>query len=198
MDKLHALLDWKLLRGSHEFPGDDDGSCINEVAIVLAGFEYRQVIGLGEIPRCFSKTLACCLLNLSDKFDGETRQTLIPFAVRLPGSADSDEIERARTRLLAQSTMSMASRYAVNTKDLWESLLNNGRFSTVDERLAVSRMVAVMITQVIGVSQRAAIPDVLAALHAAFDIGNQADPIPEAILKERVQTIRELVSEGAQ
>ena len=34
---LHSLLDWKLLRGSHDWPGSDGGTCINEAAIVAAG-----------------------------------------------------------------------------------------------------------------------------------------------------------------
>jgi hypothetical protein len=37
------MLDWRLLRGSHEFPGPDGGTCINEAAIVAAGYPYRAV-----------------------------------------------------------------------------------------------------------------------------------------------------------
>jgi hypothetical protein len=33
-----TILNWKLLDGSHDFPGPDGGTCINEAAIVAAGF----------------------------------------------------------------------------------------------------------------------------------------------------------------
>ena len=38
MEGFEHILNWKLLRGSHEFPGKDGGTCINEAAIVAAGF----------------------------------------------------------------------------------------------------------------------------------------------------------------
>ena len=37
------ILNWKLHYGSHPFPGKDGGACINEAAIVAAGFEYQPV-----------------------------------------------------------------------------------------------------------------------------------------------------------
>ena len=36
------MLDWKLLRGSNEFPGPDGGTCINEAAIVAAGLGFAR------------------------------------------------------------------------------------------------------------------------------------------------------------
>ena len=44
------MLDWKLLRGSHEFPGPDGGTCINEAAIVAAGYSYRAVHSIDDCP----------------------------------------------------------------------------------------------------------------------------------------------------
>ena len=43
MDTFVHILNWKLKRGSHAFPGKDGGTCINEAAIVAAGFAYRPV-----------------------------------------------------------------------------------------------------------------------------------------------------------
>ena len=43
MEGFNHILNWKLLRGSHDFPGKDGGTCINEAAIVATGFEYRRV-----------------------------------------------------------------------------------------------------------------------------------------------------------
>jgi len=39
------ILHWKLTQGSHPFPGKDGGTCINEAAIIAAGFEYQPVRG---------------------------------------------------------------------------------------------------------------------------------------------------------
>ena len=38
MEEFDHILNWKLLGGSHVFPGTDGGTCINEAAIVAAGF----------------------------------------------------------------------------------------------------------------------------------------------------------------
>ncbi len=39
MDDFDHILNWKLQSGSHPFPGKDGGTCINEAAIVAAGFD---------------------------------------------------------------------------------------------------------------------------------------------------------------
>ena len=44
------VLDGKLLRGSHEFPGPHGGTCINEAAIVAAGYPYRAVYCVKDMP----------------------------------------------------------------------------------------------------------------------------------------------------
>jgi hypothetical protein len=43
MDDFDHILNWKLKAGSHPFPGKVGGTCINEAALVAAGFEYRPV-----------------------------------------------------------------------------------------------------------------------------------------------------------
>ena len=43
ISQLKSLLDWKLLRGTHLWPGPDGGTCILEAAIVAAGLPYRSV-----------------------------------------------------------------------------------------------------------------------------------------------------------
>jgi hypothetical protein len=37
MEGFNHILNWKLLVGSHEFPGKDGGTCINEAAVIAAG-----------------------------------------------------------------------------------------------------------------------------------------------------------------
>jgi hypothetical protein len=51
MDGFDHILNWTLQVGSHPFPGKDGGTCINEAAIVAAGFEYRQGNRLNGLKR---------------------------------------------------------------------------------------------------------------------------------------------------
>ena len=44
MDGFDHILHWKLTHGSHPFPGKNGGTCINEAAIVAAGFEYQPFV----------------------------------------------------------------------------------------------------------------------------------------------------------
>jgi len=95
-DNFHQLLNWKLQTGSHKFPGPDGGTCINEAAIVVAGFKYKSISSASDCPPCFSVVFSSYLLTLNDKMPDDVRQKLIPFATKLAGSADSNEIERER------------------------------------------------------------------------------------------------------
>ena len=99
------MLNWKLLRGSHEFPGPDGGTCINEAAIVAAGYAYRSVQSIDDCPASFSRPMALFALCLNDMLDDDLRQELLmPFVTRLAGSADTPEIELKRAELLLQRT----------------------------------------------------------------------------------------------
>src|SRR5947208_15946430 len=78
------MLDWKLLRGSHEFPGPDGGTCINEAAIVAAGYPYRAVYCVKDLPASFSRPISMLALCLNDTLEDELRQELLmPFVARL-------------------------------------------------------------------------------------------------------------------
>jgi hypothetical protein len=46
-----AILNWRLLAGSHPFPGPDGGTCINEAAIVAAGLPYRTIRSSADCQR---------------------------------------------------------------------------------------------------------------------------------------------------
>jgi hypothetical protein len=98
MFDFNPILNWKLLAGSHEFPGPDGGTCINEAAIVAAGFAYREIGSPEDCPPCFSRTLAAYALALNDRIvDDELRQKLLmPFVTRLAGSADAEAIDERR------------------------------------------------------------------------------------------------------
>lgn len=99
------MLEWKLLRGSHEFPGPDGGTCVNEAAIVAAGYPYRPVYRVKDLPASFSRPIAMLALCLNDTLDDELRQELMmPFVTRLAGSADTPAIEMRRAELMLERT----------------------------------------------------------------------------------------------
>jgi len=97
----NAMLSWKLLRGSHEFPGPDGGTCINEAAIVAAGYPYRPVQSVDDCPSSFSRPLSLFAMCLNDALDDDLRQELLMrFVTRLAGSADAPGVELERAQLL--------------------------------------------------------------------------------------------------
>src|SRR5712692_5829597 len=100
------MLEWKLLRGSHEFPGPDGGTCINEAAIVAAGYPYRAVYCVKDLPASFSRPIAMLALCLNDTLEDDLRQELLrPFVTRLDGSADAPKTEMMRAELMLQRTV---------------------------------------------------------------------------------------------
>jgi hypothetical protein len=101
------MLNWKILRGSHEFPGPDGGTCVNEAAIIAAGYPYRPVRRIEDCPPSFSRPLALYAMCLNEiVLSDELRQELLlPFVARLAGSADTLEVEMARVGLILQRTV---------------------------------------------------------------------------------------------
>ena len=95
------IANWKLLSGSHQFPGPAGGTCINEAAIVAAGFAYRAVKSAKDCPPCFSRPIAQYAIVLNDTMpDALRQQLLMPFVMRPAGSADHVEIEAERAELI--------------------------------------------------------------------------------------------------
>jgi hypothetical protein len=95
MAQFDHILNWKLKVGSHTFPGKDGGTCINEAAIVAAGFDYQPVKSVDETPPCFSRPICRLAMRLNDEADDEQRQRLLPFVTRL-ACADTEGVERVR------------------------------------------------------------------------------------------------------
>jgi hypothetical protein len=95
MNGFDHILNWKLRRGSHQFPGRDGGTCINEAAIVAAGYQYRPVNSVEDMPKCFSRPICGFAMHLNDLASDAERQQLLPFATRL-ACADTAETERQR------------------------------------------------------------------------------------------------------
>src|SRR4028119_1867428 len=100
MESFDHILNWKLQRGSHTFPGKNGGTCINEAAIVAAGSPYRPVRSVYDMPACFSRPICTLAIYLNDWSSDEERQQLLPFVTRL-ACADTTEIERDREAYIA-------------------------------------------------------------------------------------------------
>ncbi len=103
MNGFDHLLSWKLKVGSHPFPGKDGGTCINEAALVAAGFEYGPVCSVEQMPACFSRPICRLAMLLNDQADDEERQRLLPYVTRL-ACADTPEVENARADYIHRHT----------------------------------------------------------------------------------------------
>jgi hypothetical protein len=108
MDGFNHLLNWKLLQGSHRFPGKDGGTCINEAALVAAGFEYKPITCAEDMPDCFSRPICRFALKLNDEADDVDRQRLLPFVARL-ACADTPDVERMRANYISSRSHRMMS-----------------------------------------------------------------------------------------
>ena len=95
MEAFDKILNWKLQRGSHRFPGPDGGTCINEAAIVAVGFPYQAVRFVETMPACFSRPICSLAMYLNDWATDGQRQQLLPFVTRL-ACADTPEVEFQR------------------------------------------------------------------------------------------------------
>src|SRR5215212_2367487 len=108
MDGFDHILNWKLKAGSHPFPGKDGGTCINEAALIAAGFDYRPISNVTEMPSCFSRPICEFAMFLNDRASNAERQRLLPFVVRL-ACADTDEVEQQRQRYTSSKTIRFMS-----------------------------------------------------------------------------------------
>ena len=124
MDRFDHLLNWTLKQGSHPFPGQDGGTCINEAALVAAGFDYRPIRSAEDLPACFSRPICRFAMFLNDTASDAERQRLLPFVTRL-ACADTEPVERAREAYI----VSHAGRYLPFEKALavFEGALAIGR-----------------------------------------------------------------------
>ncbi len=104
MHTFDHLLNWKLKAGSHPFPSPDGGTCINEAALVAAGFEYKPLRSPEQMPDCFSRPICRLAMVLNDQASDEQRQRLLPYVTRL-ACADTPELESARASYIHQHTL---------------------------------------------------------------------------------------------
>ena len=95
MHSFDHILSWKLKQGSHTFPGQDGGTCINEAAIVAAGFPYQPVRSVHDMPKCFSRPICTLAMQLNDEGSDEERQHLLHLVTRV-ACVDTLEVEQER------------------------------------------------------------------------------------------------------
>ena len=116
VNKLKGLLDWQLKHGSHDFPGPDGGTCINEAALVVAGLSYREVTRVEDLPEFFCPVISQFCLTLNDAMpEGKTLNRLRPFAARLAGSGDGRRTAENRALYLADRAAGEIAALAIET-----------------------------------------------------------------------------------
>ena len=108
MDGFDHILNWKLQLGSHPFPGKEGGTCINEAAIVAAGFAYQPVRRVEDMPDCFSRPICKLAMQLNDYASDAERQRLLPFVTRL-ACADTPAVEAQRATYISSKRVTAYS-----------------------------------------------------------------------------------------
>ena len=187
---LTSLLNWELKKGSHEFPGPHGGTCINEAAIVAAGFEYRQVSSATDCPPCFSRVLAAYALQLNDGMPDDLRQELLtPFVTRLAGTADSREIEGRRLDYIALETCRRILPIAMRAAGLEEHA--KALETAPDLKTALQRSRAAAAAAAEAAAARRQVWAISAEiLDGAMQIGRRTDPLDIELVVDRMRRAR--------
>ena len=215
------ILNWKLLSGSHKFPGPDGGTCINEAAIVAAGFKYKEVKSADDCPPCFSRVIGAYALRLNDSMPDDLREELLtPFVVRLAGTADSPAKELERATYIAVQTIKRILPISLRAVGLED---HARRCEQVDDLAAAyaADAAAKAAYAAEAAAAKAAYAAAYAAAKAAADaadaadarkkifsiavaildeairLGNQAEPIETALVVERMETMKRRALEHA-
>jgi len=195
------IFNWKLLAGSHDFPGPDGGTCINEAAIIAAGFEYKKVRAAADCPPCFSPVLSAYLIGINDMMPRGERQKLMRFVMRLSGSADTPVIEQQRIELIVLRTVQLIVSSAMRATHLSEQAVACANVKTFAEcgEVAVNAVRAARSAWAARAANAARAAraklyaDCIAIAEEAFAIGKQAEPMDTARVEERLNSVKERV-----
>jgi hypothetical protein len=171
MHSFDHLLNWTLKKGSHQFPGPDGGTCINEAAVVAAGFPYRRVGAVDAMPECFSRPICRLAMMLNDQATDAERQRLLPFVTRL-ACADTPKVEKERADYINKSMGWTVSRDVAMSGSVFQSggaaLVIGGPLLCFEQGLAT--------------------------LEGALAIGRQADTFPSHEVEARFEAVRARVA----
>jgi hypothetical protein len=100
------LANFRLARGSHKQPNKGGNICVNEAAVIAAGFQYREIRDVSCLPDCFSRPVSEYAIYLNDFMMHRVRnELLVPFITRLPGTSDAPWVEEERARLIVVETV---------------------------------------------------------------------------------------------
>jgi len=100
------LANFRLARGSHKQPNKGGNICVNEAAVIAAGFQYREIRDVSCLPDCFSRPVSEYAIYLNDFMMHRVRnELLVPFITRLPGTSDVPWVEEERARLIVVDTV---------------------------------------------------------------------------------------------
>ena len=100
------LANFRLARGSHKQPNKDGNICVNEAAVIVPGFQYREIRDVSCLQDCFSRPVSEYAIYLNDFMMHQVRNELLaPFVTRLPGTSDAPWIEEERARLIVVETV---------------------------------------------------------------------------------------------
>jgi hypothetical protein len=100
------LANFRLARGSHKQPNKGGNICVNEAAVIVAGFQYREIRDVSCLPDCFSRPVSEYAIYLNDFMMHRVRnELLVPFITRLPGTSDAPWVEEERARLIVVKTV---------------------------------------------------------------------------------------------
>src|SRR5215207_5922946 len=187
------ILNWTLQKGSHSFPGPDGGTCINEAAIVAAGFAYQEVRDVCDMPSCFSRVVAQYALTLNDLMPDDQRQRLLPYAARLGGTADTPEVECRRAEYRAVQAVAVSAARALDAVGL---PIGAQAWRTA-KTLVDAQMAAAWAARAAGAARAAqaaaaaatvgAWDDALLALDGVLAIGKQANPFDVTLVQLRME-----------
>jgi hypothetical protein len=193
ISRLQQLLKWRLLAGSHKFPGPSGGTCFLEAANVVSGHPYRLVARGSDVPEDFSLVMSHYMLHLNDALPDEPRQALIRFVPRMAGSFDLVEIEEARIALIVSETRKRL--LPVARRLGWQQV--KGRkpqsFQWRSRLSWAARVAATPWTTRQGASvadREQAMERVLAIIDGALSIGEQVAPVEPLTALVRLETVR--------
>lgn len=188
----NPILNWRLLAFSHDFPGPDGGTCIAEVAIVAAGFEYRSVSSAIDLPPCFSLPIGQFFIGINDLMPDDLRQELLmPYVERLAGTADTWDVEIQRVRYL----MAAAEKWAAVTTAVsaWATK-EEVAASLAHAAARAAALGAAVAAERAGEEAYGAFwkTEVIPVCDGLLAIGNQAEPVEHALIVQRTEAIKGL------
>ncbi len=68
---------FRLARGSHKQPNKGGNICVNEAAVIAAGFQYREIRDVSCLPDCFSRPVSEYAIYLNDFMMHRVRNELL-------------------------------------------------------------------------------------------------------------------------